>query len=59
MAKTFLPTLVAIVQKLCVYMARYDRQLRDAIDPEWIPAFNALQLACSAFMAVVELPTGD
>lgn len=59
MARTYLPTLLAIVRQLCVYMSRYDRQIRDALDAEWIPAFNALQLACSAFVALVEVPAGD
>ena len=58
-SRTYLPTLVGILQKLCVYMTRYDRQIRDNLDPDWIPAFNALQLACSAFMALVNLPEGE
>lgn len=59
MARTFLPTLLLIVQRLCVYTARYDRQIRDNLDPAWIPAYNALQVACAAFVALVEIPHGD
>lgn len=53
--RTYLPTMVQIVSKLCVYTSRYDKTIREFLEPEAIPAYEALRVACDAFLAVVEL----
>lgn len=51
--KTFIPTLVALLHKVCVYIARY-RAIIVTFLPEGGEAkLNAIVLACEAFMAIV------
>jgi hypothetical protein len=54
--RTFIPTLVEIVRRLCIYITRYSKQLRDNMPSDWLPAFEALELACHAFLAIADVP---
>lgn len=56
MARTFVPTLIDIVKRLCTYITRYSEQIRRNMPADWLPAFDALEIACHAFLAVVETP---
>jgi len=51
--KTYIPTLVMILHKTCVYIARY-RAIIVTFLPEGGEAkLNAIVVACEAFMAIV------
>lgn len=51
--KTFIPTLLFILHRLCRYMTRYDSQLRKNIPTAALPAYDAVRTACDAFLAVM------
>ena len=57
MARTYLPTLVAIVRELCVFITRYQETIRRNLGGEALTAFEAMHLACSAFLAAYDTPT--
>lgn len=46
MAKTFIPTLLAILHRLCTYIIRYQRQLAVYMSPEQEDLLNAVLDAC-------------
>lgn len=52
MARTYLPTLVAIVRQLCIYIARNDATIRANLNGDALSAYNALSTACDAFNAL-------
>lgn len=56
MAKTYIPTLRAIVQRLCIYIARYQDTIRANLAGAALAAFDALALACDAFLASLGEP---
>ena len=52
-AKTFIPALVSLLHKVCVYIARY-RPIIETFLPEGGGAkLNAIVVACEAFMTIV------
>lgn len=56
-AKTFIPRLVQIVRLLCIYMTRYENQIRRNLPEGAVNPFNALAAACTVFLtAVGDLP---
>lgn len=48
--KTFIPTLIVLVRKICLYNARYGTIILAALPPQARTAYNALSLACVAFI---------
>lgn len=50
-SRTYLPTLVATVRLLCIYIARNQVTIRANLPVEAIPVFDQLEAACSAFNA--------
>jgi hypothetical protein len=55
MARTYIPTLLNITKRLCVYITTYEVTIRKYLttqDQE--DALEALSLACSAFLILVE-----
>lgn len=50
-SRTYIPTLVATVHMLCVYIARHSTTIRANLPSDALAAFDALELACSAFNA--------
>lgn len=60
MARTYIPTLVRILQGVCLYITRYRKQLDSFLgSPEKKAALDAVALACEAFTALVDIPEGD
>jgi len=58
--RTYIPALLFIVGRLCVYTARYDSQIRANLSPGAIGAYNALRAACDVFVSLVpQPPQGD
>lgn len=56
-AKTFVPQLIRIVRTVCIYTTRYEAQIRRNIPVQAVPAFNAMTVACDAFLTVMgDLP---
>lgn len=57
--RTYYPTLVFILRKVCVYIVRYKPQLEEALTDAFgsgaVTALNAVMAACEAFTAIVEL----
>lgn len=51
MAKTFVPTLLDIVYRLCTYITRYNTTIVQWIPPAILPTYNALREACDAFLS--------
>jgi hypothetical protein len=54
---TYIPTLLWLVRRLCIYMTRNDATLRKNMTAEQIPVYNALHSACQALLTV--LPPED
>lgn len=55
MAKTFVPTLLTIVHKLCVYISRYRMTIRENLpDEQAKDGFDVLADACTAFLDLME-----
>lgn len=50
--KTFIPTLIFIVMRICRYTTRYDVQLRKNLPEAALPAYDALRTACDGFIAI-------
>jgi hypothetical protein len=50
MARTYLPTLVDIVYRLCTYITRWKPIILEFMPPSVKPAFLALEAACSVFL---------
>lgn len=51
--KTYLPTLLAILNKFCIYCARWNATIRRNLPEEALPAYDALLLACDVFLAIM------
>jgi len=49
--KTYVPTLVKIVRKMCQYIIKYQETIRLFLDPVENAALTALELACHEFLA--------
>lgn len=47
--KTFIPTLVLILHRVCTYIVRWNTQLRRYLTPEQEALLDAVYLACQAF----------
>jgi hypothetical protein len=54
MARTYLPTLVALVRRICIYTARYEDTIRANLAGAALVAFEALVSACSGFLAATD-----
>jgi hypothetical protein len=52
-SKTFIPALVVILKKACVYIARYQHTLEHHLPTGGAAALNGIVLACDVFMALV------
>lgn len=60
MARTYLPTLLYWMDKLCAFMQKYETQIKSHLTDPQISAFNTLLVACQAFRAIYpSLPQGD
>lgn len=57
--KTYLPTLVTILHRACVYIARYRAQMIAAAPEGFEAAVDALVTACEVVIALVDHPIGD
>lgn len=51
--RTYVVTLLKIVQRLCTYITKYRQTIITFLPPSAIPAFNELEQACSGFLEVV------
>lgn len=55
-SRTYIPTLVRLASALCIYITRYNSTLRDNMpSQEAVDALDALNLACEALLALVEI----
>ena len=55
--RTYYPTLTLIVSKICVFIARYNPQLRAIISEEFgAPGIAALDAACHLWRETIEVP---
>lgn len=54
--KTFIPTLIRIVWRLCLYITRYGKTIKLSLTPEQGLLFDALHTACQAFLENVDAP---
>jgi hypothetical protein len=52
-SKTYLPGLIRWTRKLCVYITRWQVQIRKHLTGNQLVAFEALVAACNALLAVV------
>ena len=52
--RTYLPTLIQIVRRSCVYTARYDAIIRSWLPPGALPAYEAYRLACDALLEQID-----
>lgn len=60
MARTYLPTLLFLLQKVCEYITRYQDTIREYLDTdEKKAALDAVKLACDTFTVLVVIPKGD
>lgn len=50
MAKNYIPTLRKLVYVLCRYITRYHATLRPAHEAADLAAYDALKLACEAYL---------
>lgn len=51
--KTYVPTLVWLLHRVCVYIARYRSVIVEYLPEGGSAALDAVLLACEAFMALV------
>jgi hypothetical protein len=56
MAKTFIPTLVYMLKRVCVYIARYRSTIIAFAPPTAENALNGIIAACEVFLDLVEHP---
>ena len=54
MARTYLPTLIALVRRICIYTARYEDTIRANLAGTALVAYEALLAACTGFLAATE-----
>lgn len=55
--KTYVPRLIQLVRVICVFITRYDTQLRRHIPTNALPAYEVLKGACAGFLtAIGDLP---
>ena len=59
MAKTFLPSLVHLLHKLCMYIARYRAVIVTFLPEGGEVKLDAIVSACEAFMAIVPDNSGS
>lgn len=52
-SRTYLPKLFFIVLAVCRYIGRWDTQIRRFLPNNALPAYEALNLACAAFVEVL------
>ncbi len=54
--RTFLPTLIFFTRKICVYLTRHKVRIKEIFNnPELNQVIDALDVACSAFIAIAEI----
>ena len=54
--RTFIPTLVRIVWRLCLYITKYGKTIKATLTVEQGLLFDALHAACTAFLEGVDPP---
>lgn len=52
-SRTWLPALARLGHLLCLYMTRWDVQIREHLPPEAIAPYEALKTACEVFEAII------
>ena len=57
MAKTYIPTLRSLVKGLCLYTTRYRAVIEANLDGQALIAFQALTVACDAFLSSLGEPS--
>lgn len=57
--KTYIPTLVSLLHRVCRYIVRYRPIIDQFLDAQGKTLLNAVVAACEAFTAYVEVPTGE
>lgn len=59
-ARTYIPQLIRIVRVVCLYVTRYNAQIRANLPEGAISAFDAMSAACNDLLvAIGDLPVGD
>lgn len=58
-AKTYLPTLVRMLRRLCVYIVRWGPQLRANLTPTGRDLLDTIMATCEALIEDINLPIGD
>ena len=59
-ARTYIPQLIRIVRIVCLYVTRYNAQIRANLPEGAISPFDTMTAACSALLvAIGDLPVGD
>jgi len=60
-SRTYLPTLLALLKVVCVFISRHRDRILQVIGTEHADVLDAITLACAAFEAVVGefIPPGD
>lgn len=58
-SRTYLPTLVRILHKACVYIVRYRAVLLVNLPANGAALLDAIVIACEAFIAVAEHEIGE
>lgn len=59
--RTYLPTLQAVARQLCLYITRYNLQIREALPSDKHALLDAVMVACEALTLALEaeIPKGD
>lgn len=54
-AKTYLPTLLRILARVCSYIIKYRKTIEANIPPEGSSALSAVIASCEALIAIIEI----
>jgi hypothetical protein len=57
-AKTYLPTLIRILTRVCEYIIKYRKTIEKNLPEGSNALLTAVIVACEALVAVIELPEG-
>jgi hypothetical protein len=58
-SRTYLPQMVYILHRICVYITRYRATILDNLPTGGAAALDAVILACEALIALADIPHGD
>ena len=53
--KTYLPTLLRILARVCSYIIKYRKTIEENLPPEGSPALTAVIVACEALIAIIDI----